>query len=576
MKHLPIIIVALLLASCATPTQPPLEVQVAQATAEARAGLDATRQAEAVTAAAEAREAARVAAEATRAYQSEADALAFEATRQHLGIVAGQATAAAVQTADAHALVVANAAANRQMAIAQQQANQQREQAWLIASIAIASVLVLGLVAAGGVVLLTRRQTHLMQVKAAAGIVPEPELPRLSISAPPPPRPVRSSPALLTSGQRPYQLAWSKFLEAGGQRQIPIGLDMERGQPVIYDIARDSHLLVNGRTNSGKSTWMRVLANGLLAMPDTAVVYVNGKGNDINSLVGWPNFTPYLCGENERDVLPALVGLLEAINDERLRRDDILARYNVANWYQLPLNANQGPSLALIIDEIASLFDETQMARVRADRHERREIDLMIANFWHGLQRIGDMARKHGITFYIGGNDFTNRRVGPDAKNVIAQLRKVVLPADEHQQIISNVDTSAYEAGRFAYRLARSKGDKALGFNPSQRDLARFHERYAQNGRSVMLPDGILDAIQTGPNQYAIAPPSTSIPLAEQHAAKLLSRLADCTSRTAAARVIFDRSGNPGNTDIQAADAALQWIVDNGRDIDGVAARLLG
>ena len=113
MKHLPIIVAAFLLVSCATPPQPPLEVQVAQATAEARAGLDATRQAEAVTAAAKAREAARVAAEATRAYQSEADALAFEATRQHLGIVAGQATAAAIQTADAHALVVANAAANR-------------------------------------------------------------------------------------------------------------------------------------------------------------------------------------------------------------------------------------------------------------------------------------------------------------------------------------------------------------------------------------------------------------------------------------------------------------------------------
>ena len=201
-------------------------------------------------------------------------------------------------------------------------------------------------------------------------------------------------------------------------------------------------------------------------------------------------------------------------------------------------------------------------------------METAVANFWRGAYTIAGQGRKYGIYQLIGANDFSRDRVGPEGRNLARQLSRICLRADKHQSFVA-ADTSDYSSGQFAYELNRQQGDKALGFNPSQRDLQRFHERYASNGRSVLLPDGILGAIETGPSQYTIAPPSTTMTLAEQHAAKLLPHLVDCTSRTAAARIIFDRQGNVAGTDLDAADAALQWIVDNGRDVDGVAAKLL-
>lgn len=129
-----------------------------------------------------------------------------------------------------------------------------------------------------------------------------------------------------------------------------IGLDTDTGQAVPIPPGR---LLVAGTSGAGKSVALRVLmASALLAEEPTAVVYLDGKGEE-SSL--WHNVRVAV----EPDEIDAAI---TEVTEEAGERRDLMRANRVATWTPSP----ERPRLVVVVDEGAEIIamDSRRLALV--------------------------------------------------------------------------------------------------------------------------------------------------------------------------------------------------------------------
>ena len=131
-----------------------------------------------------------------------------------------------------------------------------------------------------------------------------------------------------------------------------IGVDTDTGQAVPIPPGR---LLVAGTSGAGKSVALRVLmAGALLAEEPTAVIYLDGKGEE-SAL--WHNVRAAV----EPDEIDQVIA---EVTEEARERRDLMRANRVATWTPTP----ERPRLVVVVDEGAEIIAMDDRRRALVDR----------------------------------------------------------------------------------------------------------------------------------------------------------------------------------------------------------------
>jgi S-DNA-T family DNA segregation ATPase FtsK/SpoIIIE len=136
----------------------------------------------------------------------------------------------------------------------------------------------------------------------------------------------------------PPELGTVPIVPAGTCHFVPVGT-FETGTPVLVDVRQ--HILVAGRTNSGKSTLIQVIMRAATTMPWMAVVAVDMKPG-APELGRWNDKVAFL-GRNAEDAAVMLTKLKDGLQ----ARGEIMAARGWQTWHPTPAE----PHIMVIVDE---------------------------------------------------------------------------------------------------------------------------------------------------------------------------------------------------------------------------------
>ncbi|MCP4419737.1 MAG: hypothetical protein GY805_24260 [Chloroflexi bacterium] len=386
--------------------------------------------------------------------------------------------------------------------------------------------------------------------------------------------------------------SWRAFVAHKDRFSVPVGVDSVTQQPIFIDRRRHPHVLFAGASGAGKS------ASGIIPFAlamwgvNAHVLIVNGKGADYNALNGEDNITMF-SRPDTADLLRPLSGLLNALEKEYQRREQVLAQYNVNDWSMLPPTAGEFGEIVIVLEEFLALVEKAdevaELSRMDRDTDKAKEMKLIISQLWFRLSSLVSQARKTGIFLVVALTDVTNDAIGKQATKLKRQMARVVYRMNSAPSSRSLLDIergSDYAAGTVGFPtgqfLINIEGEVKCGvsFFPRARDIDDFF--ISRQVRPNPLPDLVLGAIQTESGvwttgaQEVIATPishlrlpnngQTSSPV-ENDGRKLDSLIAQMTSLNDIARFFSDvpfdeRSYRPdGNIIAKRVRPALVWRI---------------
>ncbi|HEY7201879.1 MAG TPA: FtsK/SpoIIIE domain-containing protein [Candidatus Dormibacteraeota bacterium] len=218
--------------------------------------------------------------------------------------------------------------------------------------------------------------------------------------------------------QRP-PLLWTRPSGTRLKHPVEIG-EYEDRTPLTIPLgltAPDSHALVTGATNSGKTTFLRLLVGELAAREDVIIWGVDVAKGGAHFRV-WPNCIDRLVTEPE-DVIP----LLRAVSRIIRARSRWIGENGFDDWPTSP----QRPQLVLIVEELSELVDQ-----VRAAVKE--------------LESISRLGRQLGVTLILATQRSTDDALGHSSK-LRSQVRLRIAFAGDSRDA-----TATFDQGRTASR----------------------------------------------------------------------------------------------------------------------------
>ena len=261
--------------------------------------------------------------------------------------------------------------------------------------------------------------------------------------------------------------------------KIPLALGVDiSGKPLYQDLTTMVHMLIAGRTGSGKSVFIQSIITSIVyhAAPDEVkLVIVDPKGVDFNK---WKNIPHLIAPIVANDVNAAINVLKWSVRemDERYKKLQEIEAQNIADynilvdkWNQrgkklrkkVPVGTNEDgsidyevqevtlekmPYVVIIVDEFADLMSQA-----------KKEVEASIS-------RLVAKARASGIHLVMA----TQR---PDT-SVITGTIKSNLPARVSFQARSNID-SMVSLGQVGAETLLAKGD--MMYSESGREPVRIH-----------------------------------------------------------------------------------------------------
>ena len=267
--------------------------------------------------------------------------------------------------------------------------------------------------------------------------------------------------------------------------KIPLALGVDiGGNPMYFDLAKMPHVLIAGRTGSGKSVFVQSIIMSILYRytPDKCkLMIVDPKGVDFTL---WDNI-PHLVTPVMKDANEAVNGLKWSVRemDERYKRLQMLGVQNIVGYNeavakkraagekltrQVPVGTDEEtgemlfetqevdlsdmPYLVIIVDEVADLMTVA-----------RKDVELC-------LQRIAQKARAAGIHLVMA----TQR---PDATTITGVI-KANFPMRISFQARSNIDSMTTLGEKGAENLLAC-GD--MLFSEAGRAPVRIHGAFIEN-----------------------------------------------------------------------------------------------
>ncbi len=342
------------------------------------------------------------------------------------------------------------------------------------------------------------------------------------------------------------------------QLHLPIGLDADTGQPILINRSQNPHLLIAGKSGAGKSTSGIIpytLANWGAGIH---VVLINGGGADFNSFTQAQNVTVF-PKMPEAELIEPLTRFLNAAVNEMLRRDEVLAAYNVPNWYMLPAHAGQPGEILIVIDEFLDIIKAAEQivsqAQLEQDADRVRFIQHQVKTMWHRMLTITAKARKFGIFLNITLTDPTRELIGVEGMSLRRQMAKIAfrMASAASSRTILEADkldgfpkgSVGMPNGHFVYNIDGEIGH-GVGFYPSAADIQTFFR--SRHVPDNPLPGRILDAVPyderswvvTGGGGIALPPQVNMRSQAEQDGRKLDGRIQQVSSLNAAGLLLSD------------------------------------
>lgn len=380
---------------------------------------------------------------------------------------------------------------------------------------------------------------------------------------------------------------WQIFESWQDDQRLPIGADAA-GRVITVDRNRTPHISIIGATGAGKSASGAVPIAAGLAGTGAHVVIFNAMGSDFAAFEDAPNVT--LAHEIARNEKPqALAALLRSMVQEIDRRNEVLRRYAVRSWRDLPARAGEAGEVAVLIDEFMAIIEAAR----RLDRAQAQDM-------YGALIALTAEGRKFGLFVVLTTVDPTGRAGGNDWLTIRGQTAPIVFrmnnEAASRTILGGNADwprgTVGLPTGQFV-ALIEGQARHGAGFYPSAEQARRYVEHRA--GREVRLPETLqraLDNVTPRPQPQAAPDPAPvyayqwqdgngailSYPSqAAQDAEKLHAMPADVdrTSRNKVACYLCDLESGKANAEQYARlRVALRELIRTGRG-GGWAAALL-
>jgi hypothetical protein len=381
---------------------------------------------------------------------------------------------------------------------------------------------------------------------------------------------------------------WAKLIGWNHPTQIPIGVNVDDGSPVLVDRVKTPHLLWTAVSGAGKSIGGLVPYTTAMWGTGTHVLVLNGKGSDFRPFAGWRNHT-LVANRDELDMLPLATRIMQALVDEVARRDNVLVRYGARNWSDIPRHAGEHGEILLSLDEMNSLVDaaETAVAMER-DKDKRDHLDHMLTTFWFCWRRIASQSRKYGIYMACTLTDATRDAIGRDGLVLARQMARIAfrMNSSAASRSFLGVDgndgfprgSAGLENGRFIYNIGGRVGE-GVAFHPTPDDVGHYHEVWADRVGHNPLPDGVAEVVETvqvGADEYApagnsgvITPDNWPIPQRESEAAQngraLSGAIRECRSLNDVGRALFPDGRTPSGQEIDTIIVpALEWRAQQG------------
>jgi hypothetical protein len=207
----------------------------------------------------------------------------------------------------------------------------------------------------------------------------------------------------------------------GSPLQAPIGVDMD-GRLVAEAIGSLPHLLVTGKSGSGKTVFLRCLVLGLAIKNSPSRIgflLCDGKGAELAELAGLPH------------LVSPLASRLDDIKAAVARADDFL------RWRQ---EGGAGPSLVLVIDEANAVMAEAG-GELRGQ-----------------LERLSNLGRSLGVCLVLASQRPDKNAIDGRIQANFSRLALQVADKDESRRAIGAPGAEALP-GRGALLYRRSGGE---------------------------------------------------------------------------------------------------------------------
>ena len=254
--------------------------------------------------------------------------------------------------------------------------------------------------------------------------------------------------------------------EAWANEKAPLKLAVGRdvsGKPIVVNLAKMPHLLMAGKTGSGKSVGMNAFLCSLLwnnSPEDLKLILIDPKRVELSRYKGLPHLLTPVIVESEKSV-SALAWAVAEMN----RRYKMLAEVGVVNLdqYNEKFPENKEPRIVIVVDELADL--------------------MMVAgkDVEAAIVRIAQLARAVGMHLIIA----TQR----PSVDVITGLIKANLPARIAFKVSSQIDSRTIIDGMGAESLL-GLGDM-LYLDGNSGSLTRVQGIYITNEEVARLTNFI-------------------------------------------------------------------------------------
>ena len=204
----------------------------------------------------------------------------------------------------------------------------------------------------------------------------------------------------------PQRAEFDLALSTGPSKAIPFATSVT-GEPIYWDWHTDPHLVVIGKTGSGKSITMLALMFGALVRG--AEVYLADKSKGGADFV---DIEPWLSGVAR--TIPETLTMLEHIYAEVKRRKDLNTKHGAKSYVDLPPEMRPAHIVAAL-DEFTSLLITEVVEKLRSGATEEEVMEharasaeaTTIAKCGILVGRIGREARSAGVSVILGAQRLT-------------------------------------------------------------------------------------------------------------------------------------------------------------------------
>ena len=263
-------------------------------------------------------------------------------------------------------------------------------------------------------------------------------------------------------GPWPQKVPWNDKTLVGDNARLPLGVN--RFETVFLDLSVTPHIILNGRTGSGKTIAMKSLCYGAI-MKGYEVYLVDFKGGVDYGPV-WENHTRLICNNDEFiAVIQVLCGeLAERLGRLRQFGEINIDAFNKANPLS-PMNR-----IILFVDELGECLDKSGMTKA-----QKETVDQIT----QGLSTLCRLGRAAGISCILSTQRGSADLISGQIRN---NTLKMVGLCDDNLSLLTIGNTDAANEINYPGQFMDENRNVFQGFFADYTDLLWKREKEGRIG----------------------------------------------------------------------------------------------